>query len=201
MQENLWSFDLWENLWPLVLIALGLLWIVRGPLWLGIVSVVAGGIFLADTFNIAIDMETYWPLLIVALGVGVLLERSGVSRGRAAPISGNAQTLTDDGSVVEVSATFGGANRVVTSQAFRGGTVSATFGGAEIDMRQAQLHENGADMQVLGDVRRRDAPCAANRGSSTRTARPCCPAWRTCAATTRQKGRRCGSERLRRSAA
>ena len=145
---NLWSFDLWENLWPLVLIALGLLWIVRGPLWLGIVSVVAGGIFLADTFNIAIDMETYWPLLIVALGVGVLLERSGVSRGRAAPISGNAQVLMDDGSVVEVSATFGGANRVVTSQAFRGGSVSATFGGAEIDMRQAQLHENGADMQV-----------------------------------------------------
>ena len=63
-------------------------------------------------------------------------------------MSGNPEVLTDDESMIDVSTTFSGANRVVTSQAFRGGAVSATFGGAEIDLRQAQLHENGADMNV-----------------------------------------------------
>ena len=82
---NLWSFDLWDTLWPLVLIALGLLWIVRGPLWLGVVSLVAGGIFLADSLGADVDMGTYWPLLIVALGVGILLERNNVGRRRAIP--------------------------------------------------------------------------------------------------------------------
>lgn len=145
---NLWSFDLWETLWPLVLIALGLVWVVRGPLWLGIVSIVVGGIFLADALGADVDMGTYWPLVLIALGVGILLERNNVGRRRAAPIPDGPEILTDDESTIDVSATFSGTNRTVLSQAFRGGTVSVTFGSVEIDMRQAKLHENGADLQV-----------------------------------------------------
>ncbi len=145
---NLWSFDLWDTLWPLVLIALGLLWIVRGPLWLGIVSLVAGGIFLADSLGARVDMGTYWPLLIIGLGVGVLLERTKGGGRRASPMPGNAEVLTDDESTIDVSATFSGTSRTVTSQSFVGGSVAATFGSVEIDLRQARLHENGADLQV-----------------------------------------------------
>ena len=105
---NLWSFDLWETLWPLVLIALGLVWIVRGPLWLGMVSLAAGGIFLADALGARVDMGTYWPLLIVALGVGILLERNNVRGRRASPMPDNVEILTDDESTIDVSATFSG---------------------------------------------------------------------------------------------
>ena len=145
---NLWSFDLWETLWPLVLIALGLVWVVRGPLWLGMVSLVAGGIFLADALGARVDMGTYWPLLIVALGVGILLERNNVRGRRASPMPDNVEILTDDESTIDVTATFSGSNRTVSSQSFVGGTVTATFGSVEIDFRQAKLHENGADLQV-----------------------------------------------------
>ncbi len=145
---NLWSFDLWDTLWPLVLIALGLVWIVRGPLWLGVVSLVAGGIFLADALGADVDMGTYWPLLIIALGVGILLERTNVRGRRAASIPDGPEVLTDDESMIDVSATFSGTNRTVLSQSFRGGTVSVTFGSVEVDMRQAKLHEDGADLQV-----------------------------------------------------
>ena len=125
---NLWSFDLWETLWPLVLIALGLVWIVRGPLWLGMVSLVAGGIFLADALGANVDMGTYWPLVLIALGVGILLERNNVGRRRASPVPDGPEVLTDDDSMIDVSATLSGTNRTVLSQAFRGGTVSVTFG-------------------------------------------------------------------------
>ena len=47
-----------------------------------------------------------------------------------------------------MSATFSGTSRTITSQSFVGGSVAATFGSAEIDLRQARLHENGADLQV-----------------------------------------------------
>ena len=73
---NLLSFNLWETLWPIVLIALGAVWIVRGPLWLGIVFLAAGGIFLAGALGTGINMATWWPLLIVAFGIGILLERT-----------------------------------------------------------------------------------------------------------------------------
>ena len=145
---NLWSFDLWDTLWPLVLIALGLVWIVRGPLWLGVVSLVAGGIFLADALGADVDMGTYWPLLIIALGVGILLERTNVRGRRAASTPDGPEVLTDDESMIDVAAMFSGTNRTVLSQSFRGGTVSVTFGSVEVDMRQAALHENGADLQV-----------------------------------------------------
>ncbi len=145
---NLWSFDLWETLWPLVLIALGLVWIVRGPLWLGMVSIVAGGIFLADALGANADMGTYWPLVLIALGVGILLERNNVGRRRASPVPDGPEVLTDDESTIDVSATLSGTKRTVLSQAFRGGTVSVTFGTVEVDMRQAKLHEDGADLQV-----------------------------------------------------
>ncbi len=145
---NLWSFDLWETLWPLVLIALGLVWIVRGPLWLGIVTIVVGGIFLADGLGADVDMGTYWPLVLIALGVGILLERTNVRGRRARSMPDGQEILTDEESTINISAAFSEENRTVTSQSFAGGTVSATFGGAEIDLRQAKLHENGADLQV-----------------------------------------------------
>ena len=145
---NILSVDVLETFWPLILIALGLVWVIRGPLWLGVVSIVAGTIFLADNLGAGVDMQTYWPLLIVAVGVTLLLQRRDRTRINPISMSGNPEVLTDDESMIDISTTFSGANRVVTSQAFRGGSVSATFGGAEIDLRQAQLHENGADMNV-----------------------------------------------------
>ena len=66
---NILSVDVLETFWPLILIALGLVWVIRGPLWLGVVSIVAGTIFLADNLGAGVDMQTYWPLLIVAVGV------------------------------------------------------------------------------------------------------------------------------------
>ena len=115
---NILSFDVLETLWPLILIALGLVWVIRGPLWLGVVSVVAGTIFLADNLGAGVDMQTYWPLLIVAVGVTLLFQRRDRTRINPVSMSGNAQVLTDDESTIDVSTTFSGAKRVVTSQAF-----------------------------------------------------------------------------------
>ena len=145
---NIFSFDVVDNLWPVVLIALGLLWTIRGPLWLGVVSIVAGTIFLAQEFGLPVRMETAWPLLIVALGVAILFSRDGRSKKRrSAPASDS------DGSVhgsdgIEFSVSFSSRSMAVSSMNFRGGTVSATFGSLELDLRQAQLHENGADLNL-----------------------------------------------------
>ena len=145
---NVFSFDVVDNLWPVVLIALGLLWILRGPLWLGMVSIVAGAIFLAEEFGAPVRMETAWPLLIVALGVAILFSRDSRFRKRASATINDSNGAAYGSDSIESSVSFSSRSMAVTSTNFRGGTVSATFGSLELDLRQAQLHENGADLDL-----------------------------------------------------
>ena len=145
---NVFSFDVVDDLWPVVLIALGLLWIIRGPLWLGMVSIVAGTIFLAEEFGAPVHMETAWPLLIVALGVAILFSRDSRSRKRASATDNNSNGSAYGSDDIESSVSFSSRSMAVTSTNFRGGTVSATFGSLELDLRHAQLHENGADLDL-----------------------------------------------------
>ncbi len=156
LADNLWSLAVWGVMWSGLLIVLGLLWIVRGPLWLGVVVVVAGGIFLADALDTGMEIGTWWPLLIVALGVGVLLERLrikqrlGIQPPRPAvsarPPSAEVHTLSLD--TIDISATGASTHHAVVSQAFLRGAASATFGQIDLDLRQARLHEDGAEMQL-----------------------------------------------------
>ncbi len=145
---NVFSFDVVDDLWPVVLIALGLLWIIRGPLWLGMVSIVAGTVFLAQEFGLPVRMETAWPLLIVALGVAILFSRDGRSKKRASAIANDSDDSDYGSDRIEFNVSFASRSMAVSSMKFRGGAASATFGSIELDLRQAQLHENGADLDL-----------------------------------------------------
>ena len=145
---NLLSFDFWNILWPLVPMVFGLMFLVRGPVWLGMVGIVAGAIFLADALGAGVGMGSLWPLIIIAIGVGILLERSNVGGRRSATAPGDATVLTDDMNTIDLTATFSNTSRSIMAQAFQGGTLAATFGEITVDLRQSQLHENGADLQV-----------------------------------------------------
>ena len=159
---NVFSFDVVDNLWPVVLIALGLLWILRGPLWLGMVSIVAGAIFLAEEFGAPVRMETAWPLLIVALGVAILFSRDSRFRKRASATINDSNGAAYGSDSIESSVSFSSRSMAVTSTNFRGGTVSATFGSLELDLRQAQLHENGADLDLSSTFRQHHASRSDN---------------------------------------
>ena len=145
---NVFSFDVVDNLWPVVLIALGLLWTIRGPLWLGAVSIVAGAIFLAQEFGAPVSMETAWPLLIVAVGVAILFSRNGRSAKRTQLPGGSRGRVTDVSDEIDISVSFSNRTVAIPSMEFRGGKVSASFGSVDLDLRQTQLHENGADLEI-----------------------------------------------------
>jgi hypothetical protein len=113
-----------------VLVGLYALWVsglrnVLGPLLLvGVASawqLVALGVVAAG------DALALWPLLLVVFGLSVVL-----GRVRRAP-------ATEDGSVVDAMAVFGGTDVRVTSREFTRGSATALFGGAEIDLRDAAV--------------------------------------------------------------
>lgn len=103
---------------------------VFGPL---VVIVLAGA-----TQLVALDVITaeqlvaYWPALLIAFGLSLVLGRF---RARA--------TATDSARI-DVFAAFGGNEQHATSKAFTGGAVTALFGGAEIDLRDAVVVDRPA---------------------------------------------------------
>jgi len=107
---------------------------VAGPLTL---VVVAGAWQLLALDVVAWgDVWQFWPLLVVAFGLSLL---AGRYRARAA---------VAEGAVVSVFSLLGGREQRVRSKTFEGGDVTAVFGGAELDLRDAEVVARPARLDV-----------------------------------------------------
>ena len=105
---------------------------VSGPV---ILVVVAGTVqLLALGYVTGETIARWWPLLVVLLGLAILVGHWR-RRGRVPSVT------ADDFDLVGI---FGGSERRVTSQSFRGGTATALFGGVEVDLRDAVITERPA---------------------------------------------------------
>ena len=111
--------------------------------------IIIGVIILATTSNktagfvlIAIGgltmLPNWWPLLLILLGLYLL------TRGKNSTfnIPGTPSAATpDDSERIEVVTVFGGCNKYLQSENFRGGTIFAAFGGSEINLYGCKLAE------------------------------------------------------------
>jgi len=130
--------------WPLILVAVGALKVLQpredGQRALG-VGLIAFGLFLQLQMLAVVDWSfgDIWPVLLLFLG-GILIFR-GIRRRRS-PAASAASDLSE-------LAFMGGVNRVIVSQDFRGGEVTAVMGGVEVDLRQASISEESAVIDVF----------------------------------------------------
>ena len=139
--------DVWRY-WPGILIAVGLVKMVDSPTSNGRVTggvlVVVGALFLADTLGfLTLSWRDFWPLVLI--GAGLLMLWSRLSP----PWVGipNSQPAADEGALNE-NAVFGGVERKVSTDNFLGGQVSTTFGGVDIDLRQAGMRGDSAVLDI-----------------------------------------------------
>jgi len=131
--------------WPLILVAVGLLIIsnqrniLSFPGWL---LIGLGGIFLLTENNIIgwSQVTKFWPAVLILIGLSLLtgtgnkIRKTGATEEKDNYISG--------------TALFSGLERKVSSKSFRGGNITALFGGAEIDLRNAVINPDGAVLDL-----------------------------------------------------
>lgn len=121
--------------WPVALIAVGLL-----KLWQGSGGAVFGGfifvfvgvwLLLEGMGIVTVSLWNLWPMILVFAGASM------VWRG----MHGHAVegATVDAHSTVSALAVLAGVNRGNTSKTFRGGDLTAVFGGCQIDLRQAAI--------------------------------------------------------------
>jgi hypothetical protein len=138
--------DIWRY-WPVILIAAGLAKMVDSPLsngkLMGGILVGVGALFLADTLGfLDLSWRNFWPLVLIGAGLVMLWSRL------APPPAGVPETPSGHEGVLNEYAIFGGVERKVTTDDFRGGHVSAMFGGVEIDLRHAGMRGDSAVVDV-----------------------------------------------------
>ncbi|MEJ2003518.1 MAG: DUF5668 domain-containing protein [Cyclobacteriaceae bacterium] len=125
--------------WKTLLIVIGAYLLgVRQRVGPGVVLIAIGLLFWIEDLDI-FDFFSFslwsiiWPIIIIVIGISLIMRRTNPSRFHSDDTPGEDTDIIDDFAV------FGGRERTVNSQNFRGGKITAMFGGSEIDMRSADL--------------------------------------------------------------
>jgi len=135
--------------WQFIVIAVGLVSLITNRNKIpGIIIIAAGLFFLAPEYFGEIRRYII-PIAIILIGL-VIIARRGV-RGYYVPdnFSGS------DPDYIDITTIFSGGERLVTSKNFKGGKVTAVFGGAEINMLNADLAQQEVAIEttaVFGGV-------------------------------------------------
>jgi len=148
----------WLFSWPMILILIGIYTgfkhNFRNNSWLILIGV--GGFFLVTKFMPWLGLQPlFWPLLIIGAGI-LFIIRPGkrewlgmkddtvndqwkTSSNSISGESSQAGTI-DSSDYLLVRSVFSGVKRNVVSKNFQGGHISSVFGGAEIDLSQAEIN-------------------------------------------------------------
>ncbi len=149
---NIVQIQLWEYIfdWRTIIIGIGLVLLaspnhrVAGYILIGL-----GLVFWVPTaFGTDIGFrQVFWPVILIAIGL-IIISRRGKHGG-----VGSKQIRNEDGTVstdyLNDIAIFGGGLMRVESQNFKGGTLTAIFGGREINLRTAQIAPEGCIIDVF----------------------------------------------------
>ena len=133
------------KLWPLVLVAMGIAKLRQEGSGGGMGGwfLVLGGVFLLlFTFARGHLAEALAPMLVVAVGILIVIKALKQNRGIPPELARSEEFL-------QGTAIFGGFKRRVSTQAFKGGELTAIFGGYEVDLRQAALESGQARIDVF----------------------------------------------------
>lgn len=142
--------DTWNDIlisWKMLLIGIGIFSLIGGNRTAGTILIVIGGFFMIpDLMHIPYQLRRIaWPLLVIGIGVALLL----TYRKGSPPVLPSDDCNRDAIDYFDDFVIFGGREIFVNSKNFIGGKITSIFGGAEYDLRQARLSENGAVIESV----------------------------------------------------
>ncbi len=130
--------------WPMLLVAIGLVMtLTASEKTAGVIVMAVGGFFMIplifrETFHM---YNMFWPSIFIIIGVIFIVSKR---RGWNAVTSKG--SLGDD--YIDYVNVFSGGERQIVSQNFRGGKVSAVFGGIELDLTKAKLAPGTSELEI-----------------------------------------------------
>jgi len=130
--------------WPMLLVTIGLVMTLgASEKTAGIIVMAVGGFFMIplvfrETFHM---YNMFWPSIFIIIGVIFI-----VTRRRGWNAVKKSDMIGDD--YIDYVNVFSGGERQVVSQNFRGGKITAVFGGTELDLTKAKMAPGRNDLEI-----------------------------------------------------
>lgn len=145
--------------WPMMFIVIGIAGLSRHNILVTLFWLILGLFFLIPRIAAAFPgsfsgfdpdfAHTYWPLLLILLGFCLIMRVFTGKKNRHGshrPI--NTDTIAGDNGRIEKKVVFGGSESIFLDPVFRGGVISATFGGVVLDLRRTMLPEGETYLDI-----------------------------------------------------
>ena len=110
----------------------------------GVLAVIGLFFLLPRIFDIEYDHSLIFPVLIIALGIYIILKHKEKQDFKL-----NLNARGDSRDYIDEVAIFGGGNRIINSNNFKGGSITAIFGGSEINLAASKLAEGDNVLEVV----------------------------------------------------
>lgn len=143
--------DFWAHIifsWQSLLIFIGTLHLFKShDRFPGIILIIVGAIFLfPKMIDIPFEIRQFaWPVVLMAIGVLVIFKSRNFTPPRLFNTRREGSFEQDR---IEEVAIFGGGKRIITSKTLKGGSISAIFGGLELDLTEADIEGESAVLEV-----------------------------------------------------
>ena len=104
--------------------------------------------------NLDVDAYQYWPVILIIIGGAIIFggmrrqsSRRKSSERKSEVVEGSSATTTSDNEI-NISCTFSETNERVDTGDFRGGSVNVTMGNVKLDLRDAEVVNRPANLEV-----------------------------------------------------
>lgn len=141
---HLYELNLLHTFWPLVFVVWGLARLAwprpfESRLF-GLVLILIGTLMTLHRLgHHEFELHQWWPVFVILIGLSILFRGSlPWSRDREIEVEVITPTV-DHADALNIDATFGNIEQRNDSRHFRGGKIAVTFGGVEIDLRDALM--------------------------------------------------------------
>lgn len=130
--------------WPMILIAIGLVNLVKREFTVALILFAVGAFFILPDINPEWSFHNiwkFWPVFLILIGLSFITRR-----GRNHHFQVNCDT-SKEGFIDEV-AVFGGRVAKIETSDFKGGKVTCVFGGTELHLEKAIISDKGALLDI-----------------------------------------------------
>lgn len=156
---NVMNTNIWNIVWPAVLIGLGISWCISrfSPFALAVGAL--GLYYLLFNLNAVTYQLTWgviWPILVIVIGLSILVDCVWPNRGQKWTKSGHGcgkehspvSEYSEEGGFVRYECSFSEENRCVNGERFNGANIEISFGKSVLDLTRVTDFAPGASVHA-----------------------------------------------------